>query len=98
MPLRTCVVSFTDSRGVVHEAEMQADSLFEAAALGLNAFRRSGLLEEQPGPATRVRVEVREAVVRHVVTLRQLLTWMDSAAVTPADRARRERVRRLLKP
>jgi len=34
MAVRTCAVSFTDSRGSLHTVEVSAESLFEAAVLG----------------------------------------------------------------
>ena len=47
-----------DLRGIRHVAEVNADSLFEAAVLALRAFKASGWTEGI-GPATRVEVEVR---------------------------------------
>ena len=35
MPLRICAVSFADVRGIRHAVEVQAESLFEAAILGV---------------------------------------------------------------
>src|SRR6266567_4428204 len=40
---RPCFVSYTDEHGIRHTAEVTAASLFEAAALGVGCFRRSGL-------------------------------------------------------
>lgn len=45
---------------------MNADSLFEAAVLALQAFKASGWTEGI-GPATQVEVEVRVTTTRHVV-------------------------------
>ncbi len=36
---RTCIVSCTDLRGSKHSVEVIADSLYEAVAQGLRAFR-----------------------------------------------------------
>jgi hypothetical protein len=43
MPLRTCAVTFTDARGVKHTAEVTAETLFEAAILGLQIFEEGWL-------------------------------------------------------
>jgi hypothetical protein len=40
MPARFCTVTFTDPSGVRHTVEVQAESLSEAAALGLAAWKR----------------------------------------------------------
>lgn len=42
---RMCVVSFRDREGVEHVAEVTAESLFEAAALGLNQFEICHLID-----------------------------------------------------
>ena len=36
---RTCAVSFNDSGGIRHSIEVAAESLYEAAALGVSEFR-----------------------------------------------------------
>ena len=38
--MATCIVSFLDWDGVRHAVEVQADGLYEAAVLGLAAFKR----------------------------------------------------------
>ena len=58
MPLRICAVSFTDVRGIRHTVEVQAESLFEAAILGVRAFRGDPWIEHV-GPATVLDIEVR---------------------------------------
>lgn len=40
MPVRSCSVSFKDSSGVRHSVEVTAETLFEAAALGLFLLRK----------------------------------------------------------
>jgi hypothetical protein len=39
VPLRICAVSFIDVAGIRHTAEVQAESLYEAAILGVRAFK-----------------------------------------------------------
>ena len=46
-----------------------AESLFEAGVLAANAFHKAGWLEEAPGLAFRLEIEVREPAVKHTVTL-----------------------------
>ncbi len=95
MPPRTCLVTVTDCRGIRHTAEVRADSLFEAAGLAIQAFRATEWVDDI-GPATRLEVEVKEPAVRHTVTLQQLQRWVESTAVTPADRIQREKLKALL--
>ena len=53
-------------------------------------------LEEAPGPATRLGIEVREPAVKHTVTLAQLQRWANAATKSPAERLKREHFRQLL--
>ena len=40
--LRTCTVSFTGPSGVRHSVEVIAESIYEAAALGISALKNAG--------------------------------------------------------
>jgi hypothetical protein len=89
MPPRTCTVTATDARGVRHSVEVTAESLFEAAALAVDALRRSSLIEQPPGPGTKLEVEVREPSVKHIVTVAQVHRWVSEGGRSPADRVKR---------
>jgi hypothetical protein len=93
---RFCTVTLSDVRGIRHVAEVNADSLFEAAVLALQAFKDVGWTEGI-GPATRVDVEVRVTTTRHVVSVGQIQRWTEGAAVSPSDRLKRERLKAMLK-
>ena len=95
VPLRSCVVSFADSRRVKHSVEVTAESLFEAAALGLSLLRAHEWVEP-PGPATRLEIQIGQPTVTHEVSVQQLQRWSESTAVTPAERLRKNRVREML--
>jgi hypothetical protein len=96
VPPRTCLVTLTDSRGIRHSVEVTAESLFEAGVLAVSAFRKAGWVEEPPGVASRLEIEVREPAMKHTVTLAQLQRWANGATRSPAERIRRERMRQLL--
>ena len=96
LQVRPCTVTLVDLRGIRHIAEVQADSLFEAAVLALKAFNSSGWADGV-GPATRLEVEVRLPTMRHVVSIGQIQRWTESATVSPAERLKRDRLRALLK-
>jgi len=53
MAAKTCRVSFKDIDGIRHQAEVQADTLYEAAALGLKALKKSDWIDVI-GPGTRI--------------------------------------------
>ena len=98
MPSRPCLVTLTDSRGIRHSVEVTADSLFEAGVLAVSALRQAGFVENVPGPATRLDIEVREPVVRHTITLAQLQRWANGATTSPVEKIKRDRMRKLLDP
>lgn len=96
MPARRCSVSFTDSQGITHSAEVIADSLYEAIALGLHEMRASGLVPVMPGPATAVTVRLKStADAEHTVTLRQFDAWLSGTARSPKERLVKERLRQM---
>jgi len=56
MEVRICRVSFTTTSGIRHSAEIQADSLYEAAVEGIKAISQQ-CGASSPGPS-----RIREAV------------------------------------
>lgn len=96
MSLRTCLVSFTDNRGVKHGVEVQAESLFEAAVLAIQILRKEGWTDPI-GVSTRIEVEVREPVTRHTLTLLQVERWLNGASTSPNERIKKDRLKGLLK-
>ena len=80
-----------------HTVEVSAESLYEAAALGLGELRRNGFLESAPSNGTRLEVEIRQPAVRHIVTVQQTLTWQQELGGSPAEVIKKERLKRLLK-
>jgi hypothetical protein len=95
MPGKTCRVSFKDIDGIRHAAEVQADSLYEAAVLGLKALKRSDWIDVI-GPGTRIDVEVIEPPVRHFLMYAQLQRWLDGGAKSPAEAIQKKRLKELL--
>jgi hypothetical protein len=80
VPARTCVVTIiTDSRGIRHSVEVTAESLFGAGVLAVTAVRKAGLVEDAPGLASRLEIEMREPAVKHTGTLAQLQRWANGA-------------------
>jgi hypothetical protein len=97
MSLRTCAVTFTDSRGVKHTAEVAADSLFEAAVLGMQILKKDGWIQETFGAATKIEIEVRDPATKHTVTLQQIERWLSGATISPNERVKKDRLKAMLK-
>jgi hypothetical protein len=95
MAVQTCSVTFIDPRGVRHTVDVVAESLFEAAALGLAALKKDGWTD-QVGPATKLEVEVRPPAVKHAVSVLQIERWLHGATTSPNERVRKDRLKTLL--
>ena len=62
-----CRVSYSDSRNIEHAVDVTADSLFEAAAVAIRAFREGALVEELPVAGTELRIAVFPLPIEHRV-------------------------------
>ncbi len=91
--MKACTVSFSDPDGIRHVADVQADSLFEAVAIAVRAFR---LNECKPAMNSKFEVQVREPSVVHVVTLRKVEEFIDGPCKSPKEKLVKERLRGFL--
>jgi hypothetical protein len=66
-----CRVSHLDSRNIEHAVEVTADSLFEAAAVAIRAFREGALVDELPVADTELRIAVFTLPVEHRIRLQR---------------------------
>ena len=82
MATRQCDVKFKDERGVEHSTNVLAETVMEAAALGLRSFREQGMLDDDS--VFDLRVEVTTKTV-HEVPFPKLRAWLDSNAHEPED-------------
>jgi hypothetical protein len=96
MPAKTCLVSFTGPSGVCHSVEVTAESLYEAAALGLSLLRQAEWGEEM-APGTQLEVQVREPATTHTVTVMQIQRWCEGVAISPEEVLKRKRVKAMLR-
>jgi hypothetical protein len=85
-----------DARGIRHGVEVQAETLYEAAVLGLQILKTSDFTEPIGG-AARIDIEVREPVTRHTLTRLQLERWLQGAVSNPAEKVRKDRLKALLR-
>ena len=93
MPIRTCTVSFTDSEGLRHSIDVQAETVYEAAVLAIRGFQNH---QCGPGPGARLDVEAREGSVTHSVTVGRIRNWLESSAKSPRDMVLKERLKTIL--
>ncbi len=97
MPVERCAVSFNDEEGVTHTAHVQAESLYEAVALGVAQFRANPLVP-RPNKATEFTVSIERPAVQHRIKLEQIVRWAESFTTKegPAGITKRARVKSLL--
>lgn len=88
-------MSFKAATGIFHGVEVEAESLYEAAALGLARLKKDGWIEGL-GPATRLEITVREPASHHAITVDRITRWINGTTSSPADTLKKARVRALL--
>ncbi len=93
---KPCSVTFNDLNGLRHTVELEAETVYEAAVLALEAFRKSSFGEVLPGAVFKLQVSVREPVVSHEVSLHKLREWVERSAKSPAETIRRKRLKAIL--
>ena len=95
VPPRPCTVSFIGSAGVRHSVDVTADSVYEAAALGVAQLRRHPWVDSI-APGTQLEVEVRDVATTHCISVGQIQRWCDGVATSPDEVLKRKRVKALL--
>jgi len=95
MSLKACAVSFTDVRGIRHTAEVEAESLYEAAVQGIRRLNQDPWIE-RIGPGTRLDIEVREPGVRHTLSVDQVQRWLAGATTNPTEATKKKKLKLLL--
>jgi len=95
MPLRMCTVGFKAATGIAHSVEVQAETLYEAAALGLARLKKDGWIEGL-GPQSKLEITVREPATHHTLSVQQLQRWLQSVNASPVDSLRKARAKQAL--
>jgi hypothetical protein len=72
-----------------------AESLYEAAALGVSALKDGGWADAI-APGTELEVQVREPATCHRLTVQQIRRWCDGVAVGADETLKKRRLRQLL--
>ena len=92
-----CRVSFTDSDGVLHGVDVDAESLYEAVAIAVAQLREDDVSPSNPGPMTEFTVAVYRNPTEHKIRLGQVAKWAEPTTKDgPAGITKRQRVRSLL--
>jgi hypothetical protein len=94
--VKRCRVSFVDSDGVEHAVELDARSLYEAVGLAIDRFRRCEHVSYDPKGLHEFIVESREPGTQHRLTRNMFDAWLRRPGGSPADVARKNRLKELL--
>ena len=95
MSARSCRVTIRDLEGIEHTAEVSAESLYEAVALGLRTIRECSWAKDI-GQNVTIRVLARDTPVEHTVEFRQFHKWLEQRGRSPREITARARVREIL--
>lgn len=95
MGLKLCAVSFTDMRGIKHSAEVEAESLYEAAVQGIRRLNQDPWME-RIGRGTKLEIEVREPAVKHALSVEQVERWLAGATKNPTEATKKAKLKLLL--
>jgi hypothetical protein len=93
--VRPCIVSFKDVRGIRHSAEVEAESLYEAAVLAVMRLNADPWLEKI-GPGTVLDIEVRNPGTSHSISLQQVERWLGGATTNPNEAMKKAKLKMLL--
>jgi hypothetical protein len=95
MPLRTCTVGFKAATGIAHSVDVQAETLYEAAAMGLARLKKDGWIEGL-GPQSKLEITVREPGTYHTLSVHQVQRWINSVNASPAETLRKAKAKQML--
>lgn len=90
--LKSCRVSFTDLEGIEHATTVCAESLLEAAALGIKAL---SVAESPVGTAATLKIQIYQPIAEHAVRVSRVQSWLQSGSKSPKEAALKSRLREL---
>src|ERR1043165_7810537 len=92
--LRSCRVSYQDLDGIKHSVEVTAESLYEAAVVGMTALRAAGWMN---APNLTIDVTVRTPEATHSISNAVLAAWLSRHGKSPREQALKARLLELLR-
>jgi hypothetical protein len=72
-----------------------AESIYEAAALGVSALKSDGWADAS-APGTELETQLREPATCHRVPVQQIRRWCEGVAVSPEETLKKRRLKQLL--
>ena len=96
MPTSKCVVRLKDSHDTEHSVIVYAESLFEAVVRGLHRLEDVGWESDKGETIRHVEVEIHQEPTKHIVNVPKLLKWLEGTDISPAQKTRKEKLRKLL--
>jgi hypothetical protein len=69
--------------------------MYEAAAMGLKALKRSDWIEVI-APGTRITIQVHEPPLEHFMMFAQLTRWLEGGSSNPAEALKKKKLKELL--
>lgn len=96
MAVRSCKVTIRDREGIDPTVDVTAETLFEAAALGISAMRSDEWTTDVPQGLDCVQVEVTNVPVKHEVRMRDFLAWLERPSGLPRELTYRKRIKTIL--
>ena len=95
MALRICTVGFKAATGINHSVDVEAETLYEAAAMGLARLKKDGWIEGL-GPGSRLEIVVRAPGSHHSLTVQQVQRWLNSVNSGPVETLKKAKLKHLL--
>lgn len=92
--LRSCSVSYADLDGITHSVEVTAETLYEAAILGMNALK---VPRWRDNPNLKIQIRVRQPETIHEVWNSALSAWLARNGRTPKEQSLKTRLRDLVR-
>lgn len=86
-----CFVSYLDISGIRHQVEVDAESMYEAAALAVKTFKDHDC---EPGAMAQLEVEIRTSIT-HTVTVKKLHDWINGGGKNPKEVIAKEKLKAL---
>ena len=87
--LRLCRVSYQDSDGIRHSVEVTAETLYEAAVLGMTTLRAAGWMD---APNLMIEVAVKAPETTHSIKSSVLAAWLSRSGKSPREQALKSRL------
>jgi hypothetical protein len=97
VPVRSCLVSFTDSRRDRALHPLTAESLYEAAVEAMAAFKNSMLIDTRMPPGARLTIRVKVPEEEHTVTVEKVMAWLEGGGKSPSELVKKTRLRERLR-